>query len=48
LKHWHVALSATAMTNIAITEARDGKNVQCLEKVSDEQCRRRAPAGRRT
>ena len=36
-KHWHGATSTTAMTHIAIQEAFDGKNVNWLEKVSDEQ-----------
>jgi quercetin dioxygenase-like cupin family protein len=36
-KHWHGATSTTAMTHIAIQEALDGKNVDWLEKVSDEQ-----------
>lgn len=36
-KHWHGATATTAMTHIAITESRDGKNVDWLEKVSDEQ-----------
>ena len=36
-KHWHGASPTTAMTHIAITEALDGKPVDWLEKVSDEQ-----------
>lgn len=36
-KHWHGATSTTAMTHIAIQEAKDGKVVEWLEKVSDEQ-----------
>ena len=40
LKHWHGATPATALTHIAIQEALDGKNVDWLEKVSDEQYRR--------
>ena len=40
LKHWHGATPATAMTHIAITEFQNGKNVDWLEKVSDEQYRR--------
>lgn len=36
-KHWHGATSTTAMTHVAIQEALDGKNVNWLEKVSDEQ-----------
>jgi quercetin dioxygenase-like cupin family protein len=40
LKHWHGATPTTAMTHIAITESRDGKNVDWMEKVSDEQYRK--------
>lgn len=36
-KHWHGATATTHMTHIAIQEAQDGKNVDWLEKVSDEQ-----------
>ncbi len=36
-KHWHGAAPTTAMTHIAIQEALDGKLVDWLEKVSDEQ-----------
>jgi quercetin dioxygenase-like cupin family protein len=36
-KHWHGAAPATAMTHIAIQEELDGKAVDWLEKVSDEQ-----------
>ncbi len=36
-KHWHGATPTTAMTHIAISEALDGKNVEWMEKVSDEQ-----------
>lgn len=36
-KHWHGASPTTAMTHIAIQEAKDGKVVDWLEKVSDEQ-----------
>jgi quercetin dioxygenase-like cupin family protein len=37
LKHWHGATPTTAMTHIAITEFLNGKNVDWMEKVSDEQ-----------
>ena len=37
IKHWHGASPATAMTHIAITGTANGKNVEWLEKVSDEQ-----------
>jgi quercetin dioxygenase-like cupin family protein len=36
-KHWHGAAPATAMTHIAIQERLDGKVVDWMEKVSDEQ-----------
>ncbi|MFA6040836.1 MAG: cupin domain-containing protein [Methylophilus sp.] len=36
-KHWHGATPNTAMTHIAIQEHLDGKVVDWLEKVSDEQ-----------
>jgi len=36
-KHWHGATPTTAMTHIAIQEAQDGKSVDWLEKVSDQQ-----------
>ena len=36
-KHWHGATSATAMTHIAIQERLDGKVVDWLEHVTDEQ-----------
>jgi quercetin dioxygenase-like cupin family protein len=38
-KHWHGATATTAMTHIAVTEWLDGKNVEWMEKVSDEQYR---------
>jgi len=40
LKHWHGATPTTAMTHIAIQEAQDGKVVEWLEQVTDEQYRR--------
>ena len=39
IKHWHGASAATAMTHMAIQEVVDGKNVDWLEQVSDEQYR---------
>jgi quercetin dioxygenase-like cupin family protein len=39
-KHWHGATPATAMTHIAIQEQLDGKLVDWMEKVSDEQYRK--------
>jgi quercetin dioxygenase-like cupin family protein len=38
-KHWHGATPTTAMTHIAIQEALDGKPVDWMEQVSDEQYR---------
>ncbi|PYR66388.1 MAG: cupin domain-containing protein [Acidobacteria bacterium] len=35
-KHWHGASLATAMTHIAIQEKLDGKAVEWLEHVSDQ------------
>ena len=37
VKHWHGAGPAVAMTHLAVTGMRDGKNVEWMEKVSDEQ-----------
>lgn len=37
VKHWHGAAPTTAMTHIALTGTRDGKNVEWMERVSDEQ-----------
>jgi quercetin dioxygenase-like cupin family protein len=36
-KHWHGASPTTAMTHIAIQESLEGKVVEWMEKVSDEQ-----------
>ena len=36
-KHWHGAAPTTAMTHIAIAEALDGKVVDWMEHVTDEQ-----------
>ncbi len=38
-KHWHGATPTAAMTHIAIQEALNGKVVEWMEKVSDEQYR---------
>lgn len=38
-KHWHGATATTAMSHIAIQEKLDGKSVDCLEHVTDEQYR---------
>jgi quercetin dioxygenase-like cupin family protein len=40
VKHWHGATATTGMTHIAIAEALDGKSVDWMEKVTDEQYRR--------
>jgi len=39
VKHWHGATATTGMTHIALQEALDGKNVEWLEQVADEQYR---------
>ena len=39
IKHWHGASDAAAMTHIDIQETVDGRNVDWLEQVSDEQYR---------
>jgi len=36
-RHWHGASDVTAMTHIAIQEKLDGKAVDWMEKVSDQQ-----------
>jgi 4-carboxymuconolactone decarboxylase len=38
-KHWHGATATSAMTHAAVAEALDGKTVDWMEKVSDEQYR---------
>ena len=40
LKHWHGATPSRAMTHTAVQETVDGKNVEWMEKVSDEQYRK--------
>jgi quercetin dioxygenase-like cupin family protein len=37
VKHWHGATTSTSMSHIAISNMRDGKNVEWMEQVSDEQ-----------
>jgi len=39
-KHWHGATATTAMTHIAVQEKLDGKTVDWMEHVSDEQYQR--------
>ena len=36
-KHWHGASATTAMTHFAVQESLDGKVVEWMEKVSDDQ-----------
>ena len=36
-KHWHGASPTTALTHIAVQEQLDGKNVEWMEHVSDDQ-----------
>jgi quercetin dioxygenase-like cupin family protein len=44
-KHWHGASHETAMQHIAIQEALDGKAVDWMEHVTDEQYRGQSAAG---
>ncbi|MGC3986890.1 MAG: cupin domain-containing protein [Pseudorhodoferax sp.] len=37
VKHWHGASPQLAMTHLAISGTADGRNVEWMEKVSDEQ-----------
>ena len=37
VKHWHGAAPGSALTHIALTGTFEGKSVQWMEKVSDEQ-----------
>jgi quercetin dioxygenase-like cupin family protein len=37
VKHWHGATATNSMGHIAITNVVNGKNVEWMEKVSDEQ-----------
>lgn len=37
VKHWHGAAATTGMSHVAISEAFDGRSVDWLELVSDEQ-----------
>jgi len=39
-KHWHGATPTTAITHIAIQEKKDGKVVDWMEHVTDQQYRR--------
>jgi len=40
IKHWHGATPNTSMTHLALTGTVNGKNVEWMEKVSDEQYRK--------
>jgi quercetin dioxygenase-like cupin family protein len=42
-KHWHGASPTTAMTHIAVQERLDGRAVDWMEHVSDEQYRGTSP-----
>lgn len=37
VKHWHGAAPGSAMTHLAVTGIVDGKSVEWMEKVTDEQ-----------
>ena len=37
VRHWHGATASAAMTHVAISEALDGKTVDWMEHVNDEQ-----------
>src|SRR5688572_6899279 len=37
VKHWHGAMPTTAMSHLAVTGTLQGRNVNWMEKVSDEQ-----------
>ena len=37
VKHWHGASPTSGMTHIALSGTHDGKNVEWMEKVTDEQ-----------
>ena len=39
-KHWHGATASAGLSHIAIAEALDGKSVEWMEQVSEEQYRR--------
>jgi 4-carboxymuconolactone decarboxylase len=40
VRHWHGATAATSMSHVAIAEALDGKSVDWMEQVTEEQYRR--------
>ncbi|MFG1371602.1 carboxymuconolactone decarboxylase family protein [Xanthobacter oligotrophicus] len=45
VKHWHGATPGSSMTHIAVAEALDGKSVDWMEHVTDEQYRRGRRSG---
>jgi quercetin dioxygenase-like cupin family protein len=45
-RHWHGATPTSSMTHIAIQEALDGKFVDWMEKVTDEQYLAGPPGGK--
>ena len=47
-KHWHGATATTGMSHIAIQEALNGKVVDWMEKVTDEEYLAAPPEGRRS
>ena len=48
VKHWHGAAPDSTMTHIALSESQNGKAVEWLEKVSDEQYGQALPAAQGT
>jgi quercetin dioxygenase-like cupin family protein len=45
-KHWHGATATSAMTHLAIQEKLDGKTVDWLEQVNEEQYRAKSSAAK--
>lgn len=41
VKHWHGATPTNAMSHVAVSESLEGRSVEWMEKVSDEQYGRR-------
>ena len=48
VKHWHGAAPTSAMTHLAVTGAMDGKSVQWMEKVTDDQYSAQGPVAPQT
>ena len=40
VRHWHGGTATTSMSHVAIAESLDGKSVDWMEQVSEEQYRR--------